>query len=432
MKTFIRAASISFVTIIILCFQRNKLETLRQENHVLEASVRERVTGAGFHRSSDGYRHSPIAVDPSNASAQRLKTQVDLSFEMFLNSGWTTETHAEFEQIRYKMIHDLAGTDHLSAFDILKQSLDLHELSDDQRDRLIGSFVRIYTDANPVETLKLFGRLPDYPEFTKHLIKAYLRSAINKPGQALAWFEEQSRNGNPIAGNPEMIRASLTAQARVDPTRAVTGMSDLTDSHVVEDLGSVLAREFRNAAEHVAFSRALQHVFAKNATSSALTEIRKSYAKSLVLGLDDWPFEDAVLLIDGCLTPEERFEAARSLMFFEKDQEAGNWADWLASLDVPDNNAHPLQSFVGRWALSDPAAALNWLENNASGPAMELGTIGFANYMAERDPQNALRLLGGLAESEKRSNTIQRVRERWRKVDPAAEAGFNLNRVPEE
>ncbi len=70
---------------------------------------------------------------------------------------------------------------------------------------------------------------------------------------------------------------------------------------------------------------------------------------------------------------------------------------------------------IGSWAVSDPAAAMNWLENIASGTARERGVIGFANFMAEKDPQNGLRLLDTLPESAVRSSTIQRVRERWRK-----------------
>jgi len=432
MKTWLCAALLGLTTLVTFFFQKAKLETLRQETRALETSVR----GSAMHQASPAgasRRSRDQAADaPTRESLHRLKAVVDLSFNRLLKPGWSGAQHDEFEQIRNTMILHLVKINHHSAFSILNQSLEISDLSPEERDRLIEGYVRIYIDAHPLEALRLFDLLPVYPAFTKQLTTAYLRSAIASPGHAVAWFEEQIWKGNPIAGNPEIIRASLTAQSRIDPTRAVVRMAELVDPEAIKSLGHALVIEFRNTAEHLAFARALENGVAINPTSSSLIEVRANYVKSLVSRLEDWPFEDASLLIDGCLTPEEsKLLAARELLFFEKDRDAGKWAGWLASMEGTASKTHPLAGYVGRWALTHPDAAMNWLENHASGTARERGVIGFANFMAEKDPRNGMRLLHTLPASEERSTTIQRVRERWRKVDPAAEAGYHEGGMPE-
>ncbi len=75
-------------------------------------------------------------------------------------------------------------------------------------------------------------------------------------------------------------------------------MADPTDPEDYKNLGFSVFRNFRNVNEHLAFAEALENEIEKNSASLSLLEIGASYVETLVSDFIDWPFDEAVLLID--------------------------------------------------------------------------------------------------------------------------------------
>jgi hypothetical protein len=72
-------------------------------------------------------------------------------------------------------------------------------------------------ESNAAEALQLILKLEDLPERDRYLIQAFGRLSVENPGEAVRWFDEQFKTGEPVTQSPEMLESMMLAEARYDP-----------------------------------------------------------------------------------------------------------------------------------------------------------------------------------------------------------------------
>ena len=285
--------------------------------------------------------------------------------------------------------------------------------------------VERFVETNAVEALQLILKLEDLPEREKYLTKAFCCLAVENPGEAVRWFDELSKLGEPVTGTPEMLESMMLAEARYDPARAVSGF--LSSSAETPDsialLGAKLASELRNAGEHQAFLAALRHEDAKG-SSPALAKIRSQYVANLARKMRGWPVEEATGLMDSEFAPGEKITASQ-LISPGGLAEADRWATWFSFIKAPVDANHPLVNFVGSWVQNDAVAAGNWLDQAPPGDLKNRAIVQYAMLGPDAEPAHAARLLVTLPATPERDVLLDRVLAHWRSKDRSAAEAFS-------
>lgn len=287
-------------------------------------------------------------------------------------------------------------------------------------------------ECNAAEALQLILKLEDLPERERYLIQAFARFSVENSGEAVRWFDEQSKKGEPVIRTPEMLEALMLAEARYDPARAVSGFlssaEDAPDSIAL--LGAKLAWELRNADEHQALLAALRRVDAEG-QPQLLAKIRSQYIANLASKMHGWPIEEATGLMDSEFLPSEKITASQ-LILTEGLAEADQWATWFFKIDTQVDAKHPLVNFVGSWVQNDAVAAGNWLDQAPPGNLRNQAIVQYATLGAEAEPAHAARLLVTLPESPDRDALLDRALAQWKAKDRSSATAFaNEHGIPE-
>jgi hypothetical protein len=285
--------------------------------------------------------------------------------------------------------------------------------------------VERFAESNAAEALQLILKLKDLPERDRYLTQAFARLSVENPGEAIRWFDEFSKKGEPVTRTPEMLESMMLAEARYDPARAVSGF--LSSSAETPDsialLGAKLASKLRNAGEHQAFLAALRHEDAKG-SSPALAKIRSQYVANLASRMCGWPVEDATALMDSEFAPAEKITASQ-LISPGGLAEADRWASWFSKIEAPVDVKHPLVNFVSSWAQSDPFTIGNWLEQAPHGDLKNQAILQYATLGAAAAPAHAARLLVTLPANPERNVLLDRVLAHWKAKDRSAAEAFS-------
>jgi hypothetical protein len=292
--------------------------------------------------------------------------------------------------------------------------------------------VERYVETNSFEALQLILKLEDLPERDRYLIQAFGRLSAENPGEAVRWFDELSKQGEPVTGTLEMLESMMLAEARYDPTRAVAGF--LSNAAKTPDsialLGAKLASELRNTGEHQALLAALRRESGKG-RSPALAKIRSQYIANLARKMHGWPVEEATGLMDSEFSPSDKIVASQ-LVSPGALAEADRWATWFSTIKAPVDAKHPLVNFVGSWVQNDAVAAGNWLDQAPPGDLKKRAIVQYATLGADAEPAHAARLLITVPESPERNVLLDRVLAHWKAKDrSAAEAFSNEHHIPE-
>jgi hypothetical protein len=279
-------------------------------------------------------------------------------------------------------------------------------------------------ETNAAEALQLILKLEDLPDRERYLTRAFGLLAVENPGEAVRWFDELSKQGEPVTQSPEMLESMMLAEARYDPARAVSGF--LSSAEKAPDsvtlLGAKLASELRNAGEHQALLVALRSVHAKE-SSPVLAKIRSQYVANLAVNMRGWPVEEATALMDAEFASAEKITASQ-LISPGGLAEADRWATWFSEIKVPVDAKHPLVNFVGSWVQNDAVAAGNWLDQAPPGDLRNRAIVQYATLGADADPAHAARLLITVPESPERDVLLNRVVAHWKAKDRSAAAAF--------
>ena len=85
------------------------------------------------------------------------------------------------------------------------------------------------------------------------------------------------------------------------------------------------------------------------------------------------------------------------------------------------------------WYRNDPAAAIQWMQSLPVGPTKDSAARGISSVMSYTDPQAAMNMASGIADSDIRTDALKIAVEEWSWRDPAATTQWiNRSSLPED
>lgn len=333
------------------------------------------------------------------------------------------------------LLSTFAGLDHQTVLDLIEKLKTSGNLPAELRANIAAACLQIFMTANPKEAIALLQMYDDFPNRENQIKQAFNQWANANPGEALRWFDKESKKGNPVADTAGLRKSVMLVQARVDPARAMSHeqfkklIANPEDS---ANLGASIAASLNDARENAAFLAALRCEQEKVPGSANLAKIRKEYIGELSGRMHRWAFEDASLLIDTEFTAAEKVEAVERISRWSDLAEPASWGTWFSKFEAPENGRHPLRTFIVGWARNDYASAGRWLHQLPSGELRTTLTVEYSFHVADFDPVTAAKEAIDLPPGEKRSKILKQVIKKWKAKDPSAAAAFaKENDLPE-
>ncbi len=413
------AVVLLLLALVIGIARHGRLIVVNREVSQLEA----RLNGASNMRSVSPVERSRTLRRDAGLSAElpaELEAKVRLSFDL---PGTTEEREAawkvlvkEFSRLDHRTVAALIGN--------LRQGQPLPLSADGG---ICGFAIDLLARANPAEAMLLLESLADFGDRGKVAADAFRRWGIDRPMEAIGWYDDLAAKGDLLAAEPALIEKVVQVEARIDPAGALARVLSLELPFKPEDildLGAVIARELRTGQEHLAFLEALRRTEKRTPDSTALADLRSGYIKSLVALLHSWPFEEAVGLIDAGFRPEDREQIVSRIARDLELAESERWATWIAAVDAPANTRHPVTSLIYNWARSDPESAGRWLDGMPTGELKEKAVESYVSSVSAEDPELALPRALGLREGRRRTGLLKLIYSSWQKKNPAAAAEF--------
>lgn len=328
--------------------QRSRFAKLQAETRILENQVSKRVPGDSSRRNdslSEAMAHRTTRESDPVAFAH-MEAIIAISGRNFaIAETWrnaATRTPDATAALKDSMKNEPAEMwphfvklTHRQVLELIGRLLGSPQIPDMDKPTIPQVCVERFIETNAAEALQLILKLEDLPERGKYLTQAFGRLSAENPGEAVRWFDELSKQGEPMTGTPEMLESMMLAEARYDPARAVAGFlsSAAKTPDSIALLGAKLASELRNTGEHQALLAALRHEGGKG-SSPALAKIRSQYVANLTREMRGWPVEEATGLMDSEFAPGEKI-AASQLISLRGLAEADRWAIWFSKIDVP-------------------------------------------------------------------------------------------------
>ncbi len=438
MKSSILISAVVLVGLGIGLFQHSQLADLREESARLAANDSKQL--AGNREASSGSTSTPAVKSLTAESQAEIETMMTRVFEAMASSrgGGPSDQaeQAEAMKARKLLFTTFAGLDHRAVFDLIGNMKTNGNLPAVLRDNPAEACVEILVAANPKEAIGLLQMLTDFPNRDNVINQAFHQWAAANPKEALQWFNEESKKGNPIAANPGMLKTSLLIQVRVDPARALSHeqFQELTaNPGESANFGATIAATLQDVREHSEFLAAMRREQEKSPDSATLAKIRAEYIGELSSRMDLWAFDDASTLIDSEFTQSEKLAAMTGISQRADMAEPTRWADWFAKIVVPEGTRHPLTQFVEGWMHADDyISAGKWLEQATPGELKDHLVFEYAFLLAENDPATAIQWAVKLPEGKLRTRAFKEVGKKWKAKDPAAASAFaNEQGLPE-
>ena len=405
-------------------YQYSRLEDLKAETTRLQqSSLGEEKANFGSSSATARLTGNPQPLK----SVEEIEAMMTHSFELIAKSR-TGERLDPAEQAAAQklLLSTFAGLDHQSVFDLIGKLKTSASFPPELRENIAAACLEILIQANPKEALGLLGMFGNFSDNQHHINQAFNQWARANPKDALRWFEEESKKGNPIRDTSGIRKSVLLVQARVDPSRAMSHeqFEKLIENPDEPNLGASIAASLNDARENSAFLAALRHEQEKLPGSANLAKIRQEYIGELSGRIYKWTFEEASALIDSELSTNEKLIAVKQLSRTSDLAEPALWATWFSKINAPVDTKHPLYNFIMGWAHADSISAGKWLDQAPPGDLRNLLTVEYAYQVADFDPVTATQRAMELPVAEKRAKLLKQVIKKWKAKDPSAAAAF--------
>lgn len=276
--------------------------------------------------------------------------------------------------------------------------------------------------ANPPEALALLEGLLPLANQGDRAANAFNRWALHRPGEAISWFLEIEKKGSILAAEPLLVREMIRVQCRIDPAKAMTRIQGASGDAILR-LGESVAKDLRNGREHEQFFAALQTAEHRFPESPSIQEFRSSYVERLTGSLHLWPFEEAVILVNG-FRPAEREKLVKSVGGARMLGDPEHWADWVARADLPPDRRHPLTTLVRNWSEKEPGASGEWLDKMPAGTLRDEAVYSYGQALEDADPESAAIRAMTIGDKTRRETLLRNIFIKWRSADPEAAAAF--------
>jgi len=283
-----------------------------------------------------------------------------------------------------------------------------------------------YVQVNPAQAVILIQSLPDIAERDHYLESAFQAWSQTDPAAAIAWFEKETAAGSSFTtakGEQSWMR---TAQARVDPVKAVAGMvrylhAQPTDGPLRE---LFFTDRMKSTSEKRGLLSALGAAAKKPEDAEIVAKLRNQVINDLTSSFRKPPFEEATGLIDSEFTLAEKLYFARHIAFDSELEQPGKWARWMAKIEAPLDDEHPLILMARTCGAKTTRSYDAWLEDLPEGNLRDMAIANFCFELSSHDPKHAADWAIRIPKGSIRQSVIQKVATDWKARDPDAAAAF--------
>lgn len=418
-------------------YQYSRLAGLKAETMTLQQSSANPSGRAQARTRSSSAAATPTEnVQPAKSLAE-IEAMMTHSFELIAKSRTGERLNpaeqAEAMEAGKLLFSTFASLDHQVVLDLIGKLKTNASLPPELRENIAAACLEILMQANPKEAIGLLQMSGESPECENQIIQVFNQWANATPREALRWFEEESKKGNPVVDTAGIRKSAMLAQARVDPARALSHeqLEKLfANPEESENLGATIAASLNDARENSAFLAALRHEQEKQPGSENLEKVRQEYIGELTGRINKWTFEEASTLIDSEFSPSEKLTAVERLSPISDLAEPALWATWFSKIDAPVDTKHPLCNFIIGWARNDSISAGKWLDQAPPGDLRNILTVEYAYQVADFDPVAAIQRAMELPMDEKRTKILKQVIKKWKAKDPSAAAFAKEHDLP--
>lgn len=413
-------------------YQHSRLAGLKAETMTLQQSSAKSSGRAQAHsRSSIAAATRTENIQPAKSLAE-IEAMMTHSFELIAKSRTGERLdpaeQAEAMEAGKLLFSTFASLDHQTVTDLIEKLKTRANLPPELRENIAAACLEMLMQANPKEAIGLLQTSGDSPDRENQINQVFNQWANATPGEALRWFDEESKKGNPVADTAGIRKSAMLAQARVDPTRALSHeqLEKLfANPEESANLGASIAASLDDLRENSAFLAALRHEQEKFPASVSLAKIREEYIGELSGRIEKWAFEEASNLIDSEFSMDEKLAAVKRISHRADLADPTLWADWFSKIEVPKGTRHPLTQFVQGWMhAGDLQTAGKWLEHAPAGELKDGLIFEYAFVLADSDPAAAMPWLLKLPEGKLRIRGFREISKKWKAKDPSAAAAF--------
>jgi hypothetical protein len=305
-----------------------------------------------------------------------------------------------------------------------KKLLEDPALEEPERRVLRQMFVRV----NPEQSLLLSMSYPPDEVRDRWITQSFGRWAGADPTTAVRWYRQMEAKSDPVAQLWTVSLDAMNAEATVDPVRAVAKLEQLLTDHPMTS-ATGLARGFISTKDvngRIALMNALNAAEMGFAGDAKLKEQWGVVFAEMNRSLIGEPFDDAMAVVDGSYTPEQRREFAKKVPGSNSFEMGAvdflHWVDWLAGIDLPPDERHPLLGMLNY--PSDPSGEPVWLDQLPEGELKNVAVAHYAREMIYDNPEVAARWLVKLPAGEKRTAIARTIAELLERKDEAAAEAF--------
>ncbi len=307
-----------------------------------------------------------------------------------------------------------------------------NELPDDTRRGFLYNAIVKFADKHPEAALWFFHDNRDLgvPFSAEHVIQEALSSwSCHDPLAALEWARQNCWD-SPELFTEATKRHMISGAAAQDPSIAFTVLGSL-NVEKPEEFVSEIIHLATTSEKRTATLAALRGYLAtiedeKSRQLTALTAI-----SSLAGSVTADGFDAATQWIAAvALTPEERVSFTYGLYntvgpgHASKSEEVGRWIEWVGNNLPPAKVDGSVFGLIIPWTMNDYQAAGKWLATTPEGPAKNTAIRGYAQTVAQYDPDTAAQWAMTLPPGKDREQTLKNIHQIWPKDDPAGAAAF--------
>lgn len=282
-------------------------------------------------------------------------------------------------------------------------------------------FQKMFEEMNPQQALEILLGYPVADRNKIGIAADFLHWSELAPEAALQWFHKKEEQGDLVVKEEEVQMWAMQAEAPIHPTAVVGRMLQMEFSSGTQVTLNVICDGVKDPAERLAFLAAIDAAQTDGSHEREARLLREMFIKSIKQDLSEQPYAEASKVVDGACTPAEKVNFANSLSedldSRVSPDEWKRWSQWMAGLDAPVDEKHPLMKLMfNRFNPAVGEAA--WVGDIPPGALRDLVV---SKYVATKaSPETAVKLIPLLPEGQERSDLARTVRSRAGNTDAAA------------
>lgn len=405
-----------------------------------------KIAGAHEHRSELRAEAGKLGIDLTNfsddadlrttkrrrAGQTRRATDVSGEFLRFAGEMEGRSGYPQFDPDLSRRANDMIGKLlRLSPAELRRVLEDLRDASDVSREtrrNLIGYTILTMSPQDPERAAKMAvetaGLLGDSVVGEQALLSSLSHWAKQDPAAAVAWFGQVAKS-NPDLDDNDLKCSLVSGIAYRDPVEAFRMLGDIGFEDDEDGVAAIMQTASESPERRDAVLAALRTHLAGVTSPAEREGIREEAFSELANSLDADDFDASVRWLEGADLSEEELAAfATGLGYFDIEDSAGRWIEWLSANLQMDDLEEPVQEMMGEWTQQDYLAAGRWLAAAPESDGKRAAVAAYAEAVAEYEPQVAVQWAMTLPDTWRREVVLRTIHENWPEDDPQGAATF--------